>query len=97
MTASERARDARLWKKYKITSLDYENRLKVQLGRCAICQRLPKTKRLCVDHDHKSLLVRGLLCYTCNRKLIGRYRYHQAWIFERAWKYLLATPPPKED
>lgn len=96
MTASERARDARLLKKYGITGSQYELRLLNQGGACAICRRFPKTKRLCVDHDHKTGQVRGLLCYMCNRKLIGRYRYHQAWIFERAWKYLLATPPPKE-
>jgi hypothetical protein len=34
-----------------------------QDGRCAICQRRTK---LCVDHEHESHLVRGLLCANCN-------------------------------
>jgi hypothetical protein len=41
-----------------------------QAGHCAICPREPTTKRLHVDHDHKSGLVRGLLCWRCNRKLL---------------------------
>lgn len=93
MTAAEKAREQRLLKKYGLTIQAYNDLFKKQGGVCAICLRPPKTKRLHVDHDHKSGKVRGLLDYTCNRKLIGRYRYHQAWIFERAWKYLLATPP----
>ena len=47
---------------------------KAQEGKCAICyvrgdvQELGYTKRkaLCVDHDHQSGAVRGLLCGPCN-------------------------------
>lgn len=93
MTSRERAREARLMKKYGLTIRAYDLMLLNQGGACAICRRFPKTKRLNVDHDHTTGQVRGLLCYVCNKKLIGRYRYTHAWIFERAWKYLLATPP----
>jgi Recombination endonuclease VII len=43
-----------------------------QGGGCAICGAEPKTKRLHVDHDHKTGAVRGLLCFRCNR-LIPTY------------------------
>lgn len=36
---------------------------------CAICGGKPKTRRLHIDHDHKTGRVRGLLCYRCNRFL----------------------------
>lgn len=35
-----------------------------QCGRCAICGEAPQ--RLCIDHDHKTGQLRGLLCSRCN-------------------------------
>ena len=44
--------------------------LDAQDGRCAICLREPTdSRRLDIDHDHKTMQVRGLLCHTCNRRL----------------------------
>jgi tetrahydromethanopterin S-methyltransferase subunit B len=42
--------------------------LRSQDNKCAICH-LGTTKRLFVDHDHKTGMVRGLLCYKCNSAL----------------------------
>lgn len=43
-----------------------------QAGVCAICAKPPGGKLpLNVDHDHKSGLVRGLLCWKCNHRLLG--------------------------
>jgi hypothetical protein len=36
---------------------------------CWVCGSKPKTRRLHIDHDHKTLRIRGLLCFPCNRKL----------------------------
>ena len=51
---------------YGITQREYEALLSAQDGRCAICTRVPRSRRLAVDHDHNTGKVRGLLCYTCN-------------------------------
>lgn len=42
--------------------------------RCALCDK-PRTafkKNFALDHNHKSGKIRGLLCYRCNKFLVGR-------------------------
>ena len=51
--------------KYGITEDDYSDLFKLQKGMCAICGKTSKRK-LVVDHDHKSMAIRGLLCNSCN-------------------------------
>lgn len=48
-------------------NLMYEN----QNGRCAICNthQSELKKSLCVDHDHETGKIRGLLCSDCNTSL----------------------------
>jgi hypothetical protein len=70
-----------------ITDAEYTARLEVQGGGCAICGNPPKTRRLHVDHNHRTGTVRGLLCYRCNRQL-GYYVTSQ-WL-ERARDYVRA-------
>lgn len=53
-------------RKYSITAADYMRMLAEQDGKCAICRRPPKVRRLNIDHCHKHGHVRGLLCYSCN-------------------------------
>lgn len=52
-----------------VTDAEYAAMLERQGGGCAICGTTPKTRRLNVDHDHKTGAVRGLLCHRCNRAL----------------------------
>lgn len=47
----------------------YNKMLRVQLGRCAICNHLPRRRRLAVDHNHLTMQVRALLCHRCNMLL----------------------------
>jgi hypothetical protein len=58
------------WKKYGVdlTEAAYAAMVAGQGGRCAICRRKPD-EALCVDHDHATRRVRGLLCKTCNSAL----------------------------
>ena len=54
-------------KKYGVSKEQWEEMYEQQEGKCAICGKLPK--KICVDHDHKTGKVRGLLCDECNRAL----------------------------
>lgn len=56
--------------RYGITEGDYAAKLAAQNGVCAICKSPPGQKRLHVDHDHETGVVRDLLCSTCNH-LVG--------------------------
>lgn len=73
-------------KKYSITAEDYMRMLAEQEGKCAICRRSPRIRRLNIDHCHKRGHVRGLLCYSCNYGL-GVFRDAIA-SFENAVVYL---------
>lgn len=59
-----------------MTLSDYNEMLKSQGHSCALCHRHEDEFKmnLSVDHDHKTLEVRGLLCTYCNRRLVGRHR-----------------------
>lgn len=57
--------------RYGVTLEQYNAMIKAQGGKCAICdteQELLK-RSLEVDHSHKTLAVRGLLCRRCNLAL----------------------------
>lgn len=58
-------------RKFGITPEQYDAILKRQGSTCALCHRPPQGKRLAVDHNHRTKIVRGLLCDGCNR-LLGR-------------------------
>ena len=48
----------------------YDELLEAQGGGCAICGRPPSPRRrLDMDHDHKLMRLRGLLCPRCNRAI----------------------------
>ena len=65
-------KDAYLRSKYSITEATYWAIYQKQGGKCAICGCAQRYKSLAVDHDHKTGMVRGLLCEQCNRGL-GRF------------------------
>lgn len=67
----------------------YDALLKWQGGGCAICGRPPKNRRLDMDHDHRTMQVRGLLCVRCNRALPSWLT--EAWL--RAALQYLRYPP----
>lgn len=64
MTKSERKKWQDIYYKYKLTKLQYETMVMKQNGLCLGCGLVPK--KMCVDHDHMTGKVRGLLCSDCN-------------------------------
>lgn len=54
-------------RKYNTTRKYLTNMLEKQGGRCAICRH--KFGKWCVDHDHSTGVIRGLLCDKCNTAL----------------------------
>lgn len=68
-STSSRRKSSALVSRYRISAADYSAMLEAQRGVCAISQHPPEQKRLFVDHDHETGVVRGLLCYKCNTGL----------------------------
>jgi len=87
---SEEIRNKNLLKNYGITVEEYEEILKKQNGVCAICKKPPINKRLSVDHHHRLGHVRGLICWTCNRRLLSNLadRENAIELFTNALEYI---------
>jgi hypothetical protein len=71
--------------KYGITANDFEWMVIQQGGRCVTCQR--SDQKLCIDHDHTTGRVRGLLCNQCNLTL-GHMEQHNPATIEALRQYL---------
>lgn len=83
---------ANLCNSYNITVEEYSQMLLIQNGVCAIC-KLPETRimngkvmSLCIDHNHKTNKVRGLLCAKCN-SAIGNF-FDDKNLLMSAFQYL---------
>lgn len=84
--------DRHIGETYGISSEEYWKIYEAQGGKCAICQRATGVrKKLSVDHCHKTGVVRGLLCGSCNRDVLGHLR-DDTEALQRAITYLV-TPP----
>jgi hypothetical protein len=76
-----------LRRRYGMSRNQYEALLARQQGVCAICRKACSLrKNLCVDHDHETGHIRGLLCVKCNSG-IGAFADSSA-IIRRAADYL---------
>lgn len=77
-------RNCKLKKAYGITIEEFDSMLEAQGNRCKICRE--SSEKFHVDHDHKTGIVRGILCNLCNVGL-GAFRDNVAYL-ENAIKYL---------
>lgn len=81
-----------LFRNYGISIGERETLLAFQGGKCAMCGRPPKTRRLCMDHEHSTGRLRGGLCHLCNR-ILGLAHDNMA-VLTAAVTYLKDPPAP---
>src|SRR6185437_5442469 len=104
MQTKTSSRSRHLLTKFGITEKQYDDLLRSQDGCCAVCNRPASTFRhkMCIDHDHSSREIRGILCIHCNRYIVGRHRKERgADLLLAAYKYLTKNytgwiVPPKK-
>lgn len=102
--SKDKQKNKRLYQTYGITLKDWNRIYKKQNGVCWICQELPKSKILCIDHIHikgykkmkpeeKAKYIRGLLCFRCNT-VFGRFErlINPRWLLERVIEYFKVFP-----
>ena len=90
MNKKDKARDKYYQRKYGITLMQYNQKLKNQENNCDLCKK-PRTqfkRNLAVDHNHKNGIIRGLVCFYCNKRRIGRNDLESATkLYEYMVKY----------
>ena len=79
-------KNSHLKERYGITLQQKLELLNKQNGRCAICKKDIIKIKACVDHDHKTGKIRGLLCDKCNRAL-GGFEDNKEYL-QQAMEYL---------
>lgn len=85
-TNPEKIKTSHLKRYYGITFAEYQELFKNQNGKCAVCGSDNDGTPLCIDHDHATGKIRGLLCKNCNSG-IGFLRDDINTI-EKAFNYL---------
>jgi len=61
---SQKGQEALRKHRYGISPEEYNTLVIQHEGKCRICRRLDDV--LCIDHNHKTDKIRGLLCHKCN-------------------------------
>lgn len=70
-------------KKYGITLPEWKSMLKLQGGTCFVCEKIPPSRILHIDHEHvkgwkslkpeqRKVYCRGLLCAYCNFRRVNK-------------------------
>jgi len=88
--ARSRANYRRGIREYGLTIEQYDLMLSEQNNGCAICGNSESNRRLCIDHNHITGEVRGLLCTSCN-VLVG-YLEKNDGLKQKARRYLKNNP-----
>lgn len=94
-------------RKYGMTVDEWLTIAEAQGMSCAICRRVPKSGRLCIDHQHvkgwkrmnpedRRRYVRGVICFLCNGKCVNKWMNVEraAAVLEYLTKYRAKSVPP---
>lgn len=88
-------KSSKLFKAYSITLEQYEEFSAAFDNKCHLCgNSCASGRRLAVDHNHKTGLIRGLLCINCN-KGIGNFK-DDISLLEKAIEYLKFSKETEE-
>lgn len=92
--SSERQHEVYVERTYGISAVMYRTLKKFQRNRCWGCRRATgASKRLAVDHNHRTGEVRMLLCSTCNQ-IVGHFRDDPVALIRLG--LALINPPSRE-
>lgn len=80
------ARKTHLKRTYGITLDEFDSLVNLQNNKCKICKSSFNEIQPCIDHCHKTGIVRGILCKSCNQML--GFSKDNAEVLEEAIKYL---------
>jgi hypothetical protein len=85
----QQSKESKYRVRYGITLQEKELKLEEQKGLCALCGE-KITSRVCVDHNHRTDQVRGILCNSCNIGLGAFYdsveKLNMAIQYLKRWK-----------
>jgi len=78
--------------RYGVTADEFDAVLAAQDGVCAICGNSPPAsgRPLHADHNHKTGVFRGVLCWLCNSRIL--HRTASSEVLRRAADYLDSPP-----
>ena len=85
----EEIKNRQLKSHYGLSITEFDNLLLIQNNKCAICGQpldLQIPRSVCIDHNHLTNKVRGILCSNCN-KALGFFRDNPEYL-RNAIKYL---------
>lgn len=95
LTGPERKAARLRMRDYGLTPTQYRDMLSAQGGRCGLCLEIFDGK-IHVDHDHRTHVIRGLLCTRCNLALGHLEGRGRDWAM-RAFTWIEATSAPSGD
>jgi hypothetical protein len=83
------------WGKHGVPELVRDKILIDQNYMCKICSTDLHNKKICIDHDHLTMAIRGALCHFCN---VGLGKFDDSVeLLANAIRYLISTSLPLTD